>query len=303
MQDRDTVAILFVSHVFDRTILDRLEKLSEQTADFGTLFVYADVHGENPGDVNGRVERFDFEAIRREYPRILGTTLVPGNCHLPLLHFFKCHPQFQYYWVIEYDVVFTGDWRQLFGAFSNQPADFLASHLRRQEEEPSWYWWKSIQAPAGRGLPTTFTRAFGPIQRLSHRALEALERRVKEGWVGHFECLVPTLLADEGYLLADFGGDGSYVPLGFRNRFYRSFSWPDGRLIHLGSMRFRPYVSSLRFARRNTLYHPVKPRLAHATSAPKRFFLELKERLAFFILNLARHPMNFSRALARLYGS
>jgi hypothetical protein len=60
--------------------------------------------------------------------------------------------------------------------------------------------------------------------------------------------------------MADIGGNGPFVPPGFRNRFYTSVSDPLGSLWGLGTFRFRP---ALRFPRimAGRLYHPVKPEL------------------------------------------
>ena len=291
-------AILFFSHVFTPTAVGHLEKLKRESADFGTFFVYADISGQNPRHSSADVVRFDFDAIRKDYPNVLGRTLVPGNCHLTLLDFFKRYPDFDYYWVVEYDVMFTGDWRTFFAAFADRDADFLACHLRRREEEPEFCFWSTIQAPAGVPPPKSFVRAFCPIQRVSRRSLELLQVKAREGWVGHFEGLVPTLLHNHGFSLADIGGDGAFVPPGFRNRFYTSFSWKDGRLRHFGSMRYRPLRYSTRLTSGNTLYHPVKHESTRLV--PRSTLAEMKGRLAYVAQNLESSPVDFSWALARL---
>jgi hypothetical protein len=137
---------------------------------------------------------------------------------------------------------------------------------------------------------------------LSRRALEFLEVKAKEGWTGHFEGLVPTLLASHGYVLEDLGGDGRYVPTGFKNRFYTSFTWTDGKLLHFGSMRYRPAFRSIRRARKNTLYHPVKHGPLHSISEATRALDEKAERkqtLSYVRKHLRHDPLPFSRALAR----
>ena len=287
------VAILFFSHVFDRTSLGHLRKLRTESADYGTFFIHADARGQNPVDLNEQVVRFDFETIRKQYPGALGDTLIPGNCHLVLLDFFRRHPQFDYYWVIEYDVAFTGHWGDVFSAFADNEADFVASHLRSYDEEPDWAWWSTLQAPEGRTVPVQRIRAFCPIQRVSRRALQELQLMVQEGWTGHFECLVPTLLRFRDYSLVDLGGDGSFVPSGFKNRFYTSISWRDGRL-KFGSMRFRPPFASSSLSRSGTLYHPVK-------SAP--LAMERVRLLLYTTRTLIAHPVGFGRALTRFYSS
>jgi hypothetical protein len=296
-----TVAIVFFTHVFDAATVANLEKLREESASYGTFFVYSDIRGANPGEALGEVVRFDFDVIRREYPKVLGETLIPGNSHMAFLDFYQRHPGFQYYWLIEYDVMLTGRWQDFFHAFTDQRADFLAAHLRLQKEEPDWTWWHTLTAPNGQVLPATLVRAFCPIQRMSRRALELVEARSKEGWGGHFECLVPTLLLDGGCTLADIGGDGPFVPKGFRNRFYRSFSWRDGTLLFFGTMRFRPEFSRWRLSRRRAIYHPVKPPAGKARPTGVRAARNLQDRLGYVLRHLANHPLSFSRALLRYF--
>jgi hypothetical protein len=293
-------AIVFFSHVFDPTATAHLDKLRSESAEFGTFFVYADSKGQAPppGD---RTVTFDFASVRSKYSRIFGEALLPGNCHLTLLDFFKRYPDFQYYWVIEYDVMFSGHWGVLFGAFAERQADFLASHIRSHQEEPGFYFWNSIADPADATLPSRgLIRAFCPVQRLSRRALQFLELKAQEGWIGHFEGLVPTLLERHGYALEDIGGDGRYVPRGFKNRFYTSFTWTDGRLRHFGSMRFRPVFQFIRHARRNMLYHPVKHSVSGSRS-PLKVLASRREQMAYVIRHLRTRPFSFGGALCRFF--
>ena len=42
-------------------------------------------------------------------------TLLPGSCHFPLLRFYIDNSSYKFYWFIEYDVEFTGNWSLLRG--------------------------------------------------------------------------------------------------------------------------------------------------------------------------------------------
>jgi hypothetical protein len=53
-----------------------------------------------------------------------------------MLAFFGARPGFDYYWHIEYDVVFTGDWRTLLDAWREDASDLVAAHVRTRGEEP-----------------------------------------------------------------------------------------------------------------------------------------------------------------------
>jgi hypothetical protein len=100
------------------------------------------------------VHRFDFPVLKREFPHALGNTVVPGNCHLALIDFVRHHDDFDHYWVIEYDVRFTGDWAVFFNAFAEDDADLLGCHIRRRHDEPCWNWWPTLVGPHNRAAPT-----------------------------------------------------------------------------------------------------------------------------------------------------
>lgn len=42
--------------------------------------------------------------------------LVPGSNHFPLLKFFKENQGYDYYWLVEDDVRFSGEWKEFFGS-------------------------------------------------------------------------------------------------------------------------------------------------------------------------------------------
>ena len=60
---------------------------------------------------------FQFEKLSEGVPRILGNSLIPGNCHLTMLAFSRSHPGYDFYWQVEYDVVFQGSWDTLFASW------------------------------------------------------------------------------------------------------------------------------------------------------------------------------------------
>lgn len=290
----ERTAILFFTHVFDRESLARLEKLQREAAGYGDLFILSSAPGEVPAAWRPRAHGFDFDVLRARYPKVRGDQLLQGNCHLAHLDFFRSHPDYDFYWTIEYDVVFTGSWAVFFDAFRADPADLLGSHLRTYGEEPEWAWWRSLKPPPGIDpLPLErLIRAFFPAIRLSRRALEVLEARSREGWWGHFELLIPTLTQEAGLTLADLGGRGAFTPAVRRNRFYTSFDWGEKSLFYLGSMRYRPPLRRPG-GRRNFLYHPLKP----GEPDPGAIRRDQLERRSFLAAELKRNPLRLLRAL------
>ena len=248
-------AILFFTHVFDPSVRTAFEQLRKEASGAGDLFVLTEATGPVPPWA-GRVHRFDFSQLRQHYPGVMGEHIIPGNAHLPVLAFHEAHPEYDYCWIIEYDVRFSGSWAVFFDEFQHTTADLLATHIRRYQDEPAWYWWRILRAPDGPVPPEKCVRAFMPAYRISRRAFDVLKPSGMHGWRGHYECLIPSVLSSHGLSLEDIGGDGDFTPPDRRYRFYSSFGFL-GRLWHFGSMRFRPPLV-LWGGRRDFLYHPVK---------------------------------------------
>lgn len=192
---------------------------------------------------------------RRSNPNHKYFNFKPGSTDLPILYFFGNNNQYKYYWIIEYDVRFTGRWDNLFSFFKNNDSDLLGTSLTRYPNIQGWYHWPSLDLLNGPIPQEQRLRGFFPVYRLSGRALETLDRRYREGVCGHYECLVPTVLSQEGLKLEDIGGDGAFVDAPNINRFYRNSPTRDN--LSPGSFVFRPVMDNPG-PEPNTLWHPVK---------------------------------------------
>jgi len=185
-----------------------------------------------------------------------GPSFALGHCHFPLLQFFHDNPDFDYYWLIEYDVRFAGDWHFFFDYFKNTNEDFLTCHIRRYADEPGWAWW-SLHHPH-KSIPLSERlSSFSPIYRLSNASLSFLHQSLSDGWCGHCEVLLPTLLHHNGFTIMDIGGKGTFTPPSMKDKFYTAQFNSNGAL-ECGTMRCQP--SFWRVGQeKNKLYHPVKP--------------------------------------------
>ena len=208
-----------------------------------------------------RFDRYEFDlhsVSALGLPFLIESKLIPGSIHLPLIQFARSH-QFAHYWFIEYDVRFTGDWKKLFEYFEGSNADFLSSHVMRYSNLPKWFWWKSLSHRRESVADAKKIRSFNPIFRISHQALRYIDNAQKNGWVGHNEVLIATLLHQAGFKIRDFGGIGEFVAAADHNRFYLdSGPVPHRDMVVKGSLRFRPAYRFVWFRPRNKLYHPVK---------------------------------------------
>ena len=179
-------------------------------------------------------------------------SLLPGSCHFPVLKFFLDHPTYTFYWFIEYDVEFTGTWNVLMDAYSENQADFIASHILHYHEDPRWYWWTHYNHV---GYPMEqCIRAFHPICRYSYNALAHIHQYQLAGHSAHSELLIPASLYHAGFKLVDLGGNGSFIEKGQENRFYICNE-------HINTMRYRPLYNPKDIATMpyyDILFHPVK---------------------------------------------
>ncbi|WP_026712785.1 DUF3405 domain-containing protein [Flavobacterium daejeonense] len=188
----------------------------------------------------------------------LGEKLIPGNNHFPLLKFYKENPDYDYYWCIEDDVRYTGNWAHFFEYFEKFDKSFISSHIQRFTDDPHWPWWRTLLYN-GKTLETEYLiRSFNPIYRISKEALSFIDQELLNGWQGHHEVLFPTLLNAAGADLMDFGGKGEFVSPGDENKFYLGNYTQNSHLENREStFKWRPVLEKMGDIP-NKLYHPVK---------------------------------------------
>jgi hypothetical protein len=243
----------------------------------GSPDVWLILDSRTPGaeDLARRFERchviVECELFRRlPYPRLKGEILY-DHVHFPILDFYLSHQEYDYYWVIEFDVRYTGEWGSFLRSFESYDHDLITSHIRHIIEEPRFWWWDSLDHPTKTIDRARYLRSFNVIYRISNRALALIHDAQQNGWRGYPEVLLPTLLDNSGYTLLDCGGEGKFTPPGLRNTFYTSAS-TGGLLNPFCTMRWRPSRARAGIYR-NKIYHPVKP---------KSMMEPLIERIIFF---------------------
>ncbi len=207
-------AILLLTNRTDGAICDRYNKLESEYGQKADVFLLFD----NSSSINdqelkhfARIYTFGVQALIDEGYTALESGFL-GNCHYPLLKFHKDYPEYDYCWLVEDDVVFSGDWSFFFDCFIKDSSDLLAAKIRNYAEDPYWYWWSSVKTPEGmRLLDNELYASFNPIYRLSARAIECLEEEMRNSWRGHFEALVPTIIVKHGFSMHDIGEKGLYA--------------------------------------------------------------------------------------------
>lgn len=255
---RQDQALLFLCHRTESGFIKRFKALEKAFEPHGHAFFVFDTSASSlPAKIESlryfTFSKSSLNALR--YPW-LQDSLMPGHVHYPILDFALKNPQYSHYWVVEYDVRFTGPWSIFFRWARRSDADLLCTHLSRYEEQPSWWWWPSFSHPDKRIEPRACARFFGPIYRLSREAVLFLDSQLKSGWQGHQEVVIPTLLSHAGLRLQDLARDSSFACQSGWSWYTRSKPDPRGELAG-STMRFRPPMAHVGF-RPLTLYHPIK---------------------------------------------
>lgn len=260
-------AVVFLAHKWDLFARLKYQRLLDEIGDEARLVLLIQSSDEvrralsQHPTANGAEALFEPSGLPQclGYPLLAETAVVPGSTHFPVLAWLREQPTVEACLVIEYDVEFSGNWRELLLELIACGPDFAALHFRSRREDPSWRWWTSL-LPA----PGEFTgffarrrlrRSFNPVYWLSRRAIELVDAAHLRGWRGHYEVLLATLLHHSGCRLADLAELGGFCS--GREQDLRS-----GRPVaELSTMRWRPEVASSEFLERSTgrtLFHPVK---------------------------------------------
>lgn len=254
--------ILFQAQRLDPINRRTLRKLVRDLAGFADIYVtgFNPKKTEHPEFVDGiRYIEYDREALLRlPYPKKADPDnwkLMPGNTDLLLLSFWREHPDYDYYWVIEYDVRYTGNWLKLLEQFHDCRADLLATHIARFDEVPKWEHWETLKVPDEVIWRDHAIKIFTPICRMSKKTCEAVDAAARAGWGGHSESLWATVAAYHGLRIEDIGGFGSFTPEERRGKHYTKtsslFPWRPGSFVYRPIRSFAPPVP-------NRLWHPIK---------------------------------------------
>lgn len=255
-------AILYFCHIVNSFTISIYKKLAHEIGSDYTLFwVFQEdnTYRETTLLLEKGINVFSF---RLSDLNSLGYKQIQdlyGNDHYMYCYFFMENPQFKFYWIIEYDVLYSGNWENLFGYFKNDDADFISSHIeRRNINNEEWCWWNSMHSNSMHPTHTnTQIKSFNPICRLSNSAMFFLDRLLtnKENY-GFCEVFIATAMHWRQLKIEDFGGIGEFVTTVNKNKFY-----VQGVGVNNGTIRWRPVFSHEEIQAlgiTNKLFHPVK---------------------------------------------
>lgn len=158
-----------------------------------------------------------------------------GYC---VLLFFLKNPGYDFYWSIEDDCHWHGDWKDFFKIYENEDADFLGPFLKNISIPQNKF--EANQAINNFDYPQLF-KSFGPIQRYSAKLLKEVIKALKQRKYAYYETLFPTVAFNSGLKIKDLN-EGLEKPVYTDNSIFRE-KMGLYQLIH---------------SRRNLLWHRVR---------------------------------------------
>jgi len=246
-------AVLLMTNRSDLAVSARIEDLLAATNAETDFFILYNQSGDTipPSLEKYRENIFSFSSdIIFEMGYLpLGDSLVMGNCHFPLLKFFLSHQSYDFYWTIEDDVSFRGEWSYLFNHYKEDESDLISCFVKKKEDEPEWPWWRTLSANGENIREEDIVCSFNPIYRISNKGLGCLHSCLSKGWCGHAEVVVATALSHNGLEIKDMGGTGRYVQDGEEEFFYTKDTHSHKAL-------------DIQVTRPNTIYHPAKEKMS-----------------------------------------
>ena len=131
----------------------------------------------------------------------------------------------KFLWLLDPRILWEDQEVRFYAASETNSADFLATQVRKYAEDPGWPWWAHVYALNSSDLMSWGVAALLPLARFSRRAAEAVVAGIREGWSGHPEAVIPTLVNRAGLVIEDIGGTGSFTPPERLGLWYDERTW------------------------------------------------------------------------------
>lgn len=212
-------AICFRTHKTSDRITEHLEKISKQRdnvyvvhdatdregypEDCGVpVFNFTADHYQTSGYIIPDRDRRDplLDATPPTPPKDSRSRICYFNPEIAQLLFWRKYPYFDYYWYLESDIAFTGDWNTFFNICSKSDADILALFLKHGPKHHLYRYFKPTMNYHVRRRD--MLTIFGPLVRYSNEAMQLMDREYRKK-SGFYEVMVPTIAQSNGLKVRD----------------------------------------------------------------------------------------------------
>lgn len=247
-------ALFFVTHIFDARVEKRLKKIISDTENFCDVYITTNKPENIPAPYKDRVRTWSLEEMKKRNSLLISNGYL-WNCHMTPLILREKVPFYDFFWFIEYDVVYTGNWGDIISQCMSDDADLIATHLKRytENDQKKWSWWKIFTTWDDILSDTQKISGFFPVYRISNQWIDAIQESIHRGWKGHFESLIPTAIEFQKGTLHELGWSAPLTPQERKWYYYTTYA---SKYRTLSEFRYAP--DHVVLLRKKTLYHPVK---------------------------------------------
>lgn len=202
MNDGKKTAVLYISHIISPATIRNYFRVKRGVSSGTDVFwVYEGEHNSKILDILPiSVFRFSADEINIPENSSKKGSVTPGNTPLITINF-SSKNEYEYYWFIEYDVQFTGNWSDVFSLTRECEADLIAEFIEFPFSDETWSHWESIDLPYAQ-----VARCFGPIRRVSHKMLGRYGDLLASGYWAHHEAMLPSICHAHDWPMRDMNG-------------------------------------------------------------------------------------------------
>ena len=252
------VAVLYLSHIINEESIQRFHLIENGLDDNHDLYWCLDVtknsYFERPNNIN--FIDFTVQELYQKFKNNGWFHRIPTmlmNVNLVMYKFYEEYPEYDYYWQIENDVIYYGDWKDFFERVEKSDSDLLSAVLeKKSDKNKSWMWWvDAVDADI------EYIKSFNPIYRISNDGIKMVKSFLTKHNGMFFEVFLPTAIFNEGGVIEDFGGKDEFVKDENINNFYLDNTTngvDDRSLMAVPKMK----IKNIKYLPKNKLYHPVK---------------------------------------------
>lgn len=205
----NTNLVFFMSHFVDEFVLYGYNKLRRELPPDHDLLFIIDNSSNDAGKSLSYIKQLDdnnipyYEITDQVYHSCISKTHCTIN---PIIYCLKyinenrdSSKHYDYYYMVEYDVLFGGNWSNIFDRLSSERADLIAGYYQKKSEHPEWvHWYYNYNLDVTDD--DNIIRTCLSFCRLSCSAMYYLLSFIDSNKLNSlYELWVPTLLYDAGY--------------------------------------------------------------------------------------------------------
>lgn len=251
-------AVVFITYKVDYTVEKHFNKLKNDLLNNKDIDIYiaynctyskCSINHDKIFNYNKEIIESDGFSLHYYYWNANDKDFYGHNNDLVMIDFYNHYNDYDRYWFIDYDVLYTGDWNELINYFNDKDYDFLCSNLLMNHKiDPCFK-----VNPIGVNYDiTNQLHGFTSIMMISNIALEYLLEIYKKGAWGFIETFFVNVLYYNTYKNHKFKID-TFNKYGFVD----GHSQDDNSTMNCKNWT----IEEQKLFKKNKLYHAVKNEL------------------------------------------